>query len=297
MRGLKYNVALFMANVLFAVNYSVGLSLMQSFLLSYRQIYIIEILSLVVVAVPLALGRGRLFVVDFRSFLLVGLTALVSTLGWSYTTLWGLWLTSPIDVATIATVGPSLTLLFAHLLARRRFTELRLGGVALSLMGVAMLVVARGSILEVGSESFGSMLILVGVIAAAVNTLIIKGPVERYGVVSVMGWYGIVALVVNLPLFWGDFIAIELSSVSGSLIFELAYLVVIGSALPLFMLFEGTEYLTPLHTSLYRYVQPLVTTLVVVLRSQATLIWVNYVAMAVIVAGGVMMARGVDRGQ
>ncbi len=297
MRGLKYNVALFMANVLFAVNYSVGLSLMQSFLLSYRQIYIIEILSLVVVAVPLALGRGRLFVVDFRSFLLVGLTALVSTLGWSYTTLWGLWLTSPIDVATIATVGPSLTLLFAHMLARRRFTELRLGGVALSLMGVAMLVVARGSILEVGSESFGSMLILVGVIAAAVNTLIIKGPVERYGVVSVMGWYGVVALVVNLPLFWGDFIAIELSSVSGSLIFELAYLVVIGSALPLFMLFEGTEYLTPLHTSLYRYVQPLVTTLVVVLRSQATLIWVNYVAMAVIVAGGVMMARGVDRGQ
>ncbi len=297
MRGLKYNVALFMANVLFAVNYSVGLSLMQSFLLSYRQIYIIEILSLVVVAVPLALGRGRLFVVDFRSFLLVGLTALVSTLGWSYTTLWGLWLTSPIDVATIATVGPSLTLLFAHLLARRRFTELRLGGVALSLMGVAMLVVARGSILEVGSESFGSMLILVGVIAAAVNTLIIKGPVERYGVVSVMGWYGVVALVVNLSLFWGDFIAIELSSVSGSLIFELAYLVVIGSALPLFMLFEGTEYLTPLHTSLYRYVQPLVTTLVVVLRSQATLIWVNYVAMAVIVAGGVMMARGVDRGQ
>ncbi len=297
MKGVKYNLALLTANVLFAVNYSVSLSLMQSFTLSYKQIYIIEILSLAAVALPLALVRGRLFTVDLRSFLLIALTALVSTLGWSYTTLWGLWLTSPIDVATIATVGPSLTLLFAHMLARRRFTTERRVGVALSLVGAAILVVARGEMLDVGSEGFGAVLIVVGVVVAALNTLIVKEPVERYGVVTVMGWYSAVALVVNVPLFWGDIASIDLLSARGTMLVELLYLVVIGSALPLFMLFEGTEYLTPLHTSLYRYVQPLVTTMVVVLRSQATLIWANYLALVVIVAGGVMMARGVDRAQ
>lgn len=294
---MKYNIDLLFANALFAINYSIFASLVGRGVLSCNQIFLLQMASLFLVALPLALLRGGgLFSVRWRDLLQIGATAMVSSFGWGYLTLKGLSYTSPIDVATIATLGPSLTLIFAHLLHRRALTLPRIVGLLLSLLGAIILLLHRGKLLIVGSEGFGNLLIMVGVLSAAINTLMIERPIERYGLRVVMGWYAIFSFGVSLLLFGNELPSLSLRELSLGGFGELGYVVALGSVVPIFMLFRGTEHLTPLHTSLYRYLQPFITSLIVVARGQGELSGANYIAIAVLVAGGVLLSRGVGRG-
>ncbi|MFI3333282.1 MAG: EamA family transporter [Rikenellaceae bacterium] len=296
MKSLKYNLSLLIANALFALNFSLFVSVMESKLLSIDAIYLLESLGLLFVTTTLRIYRREASPpIQLSDTIIITLTSILSTLGWSYATLWGMSLTSPIDAATIASVGPSLTLLFAHFMGRRSLTGVRIAGLVISLMGVVILVISHPSGVVSTQANRGNLLLLCAVIIAAINTLIFKPQLERYGVIRVAHIYAIAAAAINLPLFaksLGQLITLSVSWVAAT---ELTLLLLIGCALPLLLLFEGTEYLSALHTSLYRYTQPLIAAIVVLSRGQATLTAANIVAMVVLIAGGILVAQGVDR--
>ncbi len=295
---MKYNLSLLFANALFALNYSFFVSVMQAESLSIGAIYLLQSLVLVIIlAIWSLLFKERVSAaISLRDHLIISLTAVCSSLGWSYATLEGMSLSSPIDAATIASAGPSLTLIFAHILGLRRVTRHRLWGIGISLFGVLVLLLSpqwsasqRGS----GAE-MGNCLLVVAVVVSAVNTLILKPQLERYGLRRVALIYAVAASVVSVPIFAHQLSEVNLARVD---ILEVVALLIIGSVTPLMLLFEGCEHLSALHTSLYRYVQPFVTSLVVITRGQAQIVGANYVALAAIIVGGVLVAQGVDRGE
>ena len=119
------------------------------------------------------------------------------------------------------------------------------------------------------------------VVAIAVNTVIIKPQLQRYGTLVVMGWYYIIGLLITAPFFWKyiadtDFLRLPLSGQA-----ELAYVLVLGTVLPMYLLYRGTEKLTFIHTALYRYIQPVVATVLALVRHQEQIDRTN------IIAGGV----------
>ncbi len=292
---MKYNLALLAANALFALNYSLFVSVMQGKSLSIGAIYILQTSCTAALTLLFHLFRAARSPIEGRDILIIAATATVSSLGWSYATLRGMSLSSPIDAATIASMGPSLTLIFAHIMGTRKLSGVRIVGIVTSVVGVSILLFARGWNLLLGAQGRGNVLLLSAVVVSAANTLILKPQLLRYGLLRVALYYALSAFVVSLPLFWRDLLDLHLAQLSLWGGFELLLLLLIGSALPLILLFEGSERLSPLHTSLYRYAQPLITSIVVVSRGQAELTAANYVAMAAIVAGGVMVAKGVDR--
>ncbi len=296
MKSFNYNLALFGANALYALNFSLFVSLLESMALTIGSIYLLQCVVLFFLLLLLRLlGWGSRGGVAPRDIAIIIFTSILSSLGWNYTMLWGMSLTSPIDAATIASVGPSLTLIFAHALHRRSLTGMRVVGLVLSLLGVTILVVSRAAVAVSRVEIKGNVILLFAVVVAAINTLLFKPQLERYGVVRVAQIYSMAALAVTLPLFWGSLSSLASLSLNLGSTVELILLLLIGSSLPLMLLFEGTEYLTPLHTSLYRYLQPLIAAGVVVARHQVQLTAANYVALLVIVVGGILVAQGVDR--
>lgn len=292
---MKYNLSLLVANALFALNFSLFVSVIEGGRLSIGAIYILETLLFGAASAALCMLFGvhlRMRVADVVSLAAMGI---ISALGWSYATLRGMELTSPIDAATIASVGPSLTLILAHFLGRRRLTPLRLLGLAITLAGVAILV---SGLRFIGASSHmirGNLLLTMAMAIAAVNTLIIKPPLQRYGILPVAFYYSLAACAVSLPIFWGDLGSLSIEDMRLGDSAQMLLLLLLGGALPLMLLFEGTEYLSPLHTSLYRYIQPLVTTAIVLLRGQTQLSTGNYIALAAITLGGLLMAKGMRR--
>ena len=140
----------------------------------------------------------------------------------------------------------------------------------------------------------GIFFVLLAVVAIAVNTVLIKPQLERLGTLVVMGWYYIIGLAVTAPFFWRyishtDFLRLPLSAQA-----ELAYILILGTVLPMYLLYRGTEKLTSVHTALYRYIQPLTAGLLAVTRGQAHFNAVNLTAAGFIFTGGDSRGRGVS---
>lgn len=50
---------------------------------------------------------------------------------------------------------------------------------------------------------------------------------------------------------------------------ELGYILILGTVLPMYLLYRGTEKLTSVHTALYRYIQPVIAGILAITRGQA----------------------------
>lgn len=290
MGALRYNFDLIFANLLFGANFSFYVSLTRNYL-DFQQIFMLQVLAASIFSflspfletvLPHSAARFRQYLDRDRAD--------------------RLWL----DVHAV--VGSFLYL------ADRRFDDLdprsgvhhpdgtfpaagknitwaRRIGVVLGFAGAAFLLFDKGFRLAPGSSGLGNALVLVAVVAIAVNTVIIKPQLQRYGTLVVMGWYYIIGLLITAPFFWKyiadtDFLRLPLSGQA-----ELAYVLVLGTVLPMYLLYRGTEKLTFIHTALYRYIQPVVATVLALVRHQEQIDRTNIIAGVLIFASIILVIR------
>ena len=192
----------------------------------------------------------------------------------------------------ISTLGPAVTLITDHLMHPHKYIRARVVGVVCALIGAAVLLFDHGFVLTHGSRAYGNALVLVAVVAIAINTVIIKPQLERLGTLVVMGWYYIIGLAVTAPFFWKyiahtQFLKLPLQAQA-----ELAYILILGTVLPMYLLYRGTEKLTSVHTALYRYIQPVTAGILAIVRGQAVFDTANVVALVFIFAGVVLVVIG-----
>lgn len=286
-----YHLDLIFANLFFGANFSFYVSLTRNWL-DFEQIFMLQILSAALFFIPFALlsrGAFRLGWHDAGKILLVSLLVVY---GWMYLLLKGASATSPIDASVIATLGPAITLLLDHLLHPHRYLPGRAVGIVISLLGAGILLFNQGFELTRGSQAEGNLFVLLAVVAIAANTVLIKPQLERHGTLVVMGWYYIIGLAVTAPFFWRyvdhtDFLRLPLGAQA-----ELAYILILGTVLPMYLLYRGAEKLTALHTAIYRYIQPLAAGLLAVTRGQAHFNAVNLTAAGCIFTGVILVAVG-----
>ena len=285
MGALRYNIALAVANILFGVSFSVYVSLLQG-AVSYEQMFVMQLLFSMALFTPAAmLQRGffRLTLDDFGSIFIV---ALLVIFGWWYMLMMGASYTNPIDGSTIATIGPIFTLITSVIVHTRRAKRGEKIGVFVALSGVAVILFDRGRVLVgEGGEGYGNALVLCAVVAIAVNTVLIAPVLRRHGTRVVMGWYYLIGAVLALPLLIQEVSTISHLTLSTMEWGEVGYILLFGSALPMYLLYIGSEHLTATHTAVYRYIQPIVATILAVLRGQSTIDRTNIVGAVLIFSG------------
>lgn len=285
---VRYNLDLIFANLLFGANFSFYVSLIRNYL-DFRQIFMLQVLAASLFFIPFAIFSRRSYRITWRDFGHIVIVTLLIVYGWMYMLLWGASYTSPIDASTISTLGPAFTLVTAHVLNRRlKVSWVRMSGVALALAGAGVLLFDKGFVLARGSNGYGNALVLAAVVAIAVNTVIIKPQLQRLGTLVVMGWYYIVGLAITAPFFWRyidhtQFLRLTLFAQA-----ELGYILVLGTVLPMYLLYRGTEKLTSVHTALYRYIQPVMATILALIRHQERIDRENIIA-AVLIFGGIVL--------
>ena len=74
-------------------------------------------------------------------------------------------------------------------------------------------------------------------------------------------------------------------------VLELGYILLFGSWLPIYLLYIGSEHLTPTHTALYRYIQPVIATTMAVIRGQTIIDRTNIVGAVLIFVGMLCVIR------
>ena len=291
MSKTRYNLDLVFANVFFGANFSFYVSLTRNYL-DFQQIFMLQVLSAAVFFIPFALFSRYSYRITWRDAGNILIVTLLIVYGWMYMLLWGSSYTSPIDASIISTLGPAVTLIMDHIMHPHKYIKARVVGVVCALAGAAVLLFDHGFVLTHGSRAYGNALVLVAVVAIAINTVIIRPQLEKLGTLVVMGWYYIVGLAVTAPFFWKyidhtQFLRLPLQAQA-----ELAYILILGTVLPMYLLYRGTEKLTSVHTALYRYIQPVIAGILALVRGQAVFDAANIVALAFIFAGVVLVVIG-----
>ncbi|MBQ2024628.1 MAG: DMT family transporter, partial [Alistipes sp.] len=188
--------------------------------------------------------------------------------------------------STITTVGPIFTLVTSIIVQSRTSKIGEIIGIIVVLLGASTIIIDRGSILvSDGGEGYGNTLVMCAVIAVSVNTVLIAPVLRRHGAAMVMGWYYLIGTLLAMPLILHELPTVSLSDLSHFQFAELAYILLFGSALPMYLLYIGSANLTAIHTAVYRYIQPIVATIVATVRGQAIIDRTNIVGAVLIFIG------------
>ena len=282
---LRYHIALVVSNVLFGISFSAYVSLLQGAIQS-SQLFALQLLfSTLVVVVP-TLFSGRFFRLTLNDFGSIFIVALLVVFGWWYLLMEGASYTNPIDASTITTIGPIFTLITSIIAHSRRARWGEIVGIVVAILGVAIILIDRGRLL-IGDvrEGYGNTLVLCAVVAIAVNTVFITPVLRRHGAMVVMGWYYLIGTVLAMPLIVQSMPTLHLSDFSHLQLAEIAYILLFGSVLPMYLLYASSEHLTAVHNAIYRYIQPIVAAVVATVRGQAIIDRTNIVGAVLIFIG------------
>lgn len=285
-------MALLAANILFGANFSLYVSLTQHGV-SFQQIFILQLTVAALFFAPSVLFSRQSYRIALEDFGSIFIVAIMVVYGWMYMLLWGATETSPIDASMIATLGPVVTLFVAHIVHPQPISWIKAIGALLAIAGtIALLSDKNYHLLGTTNEAFGNALVLFAVIAIAANTVLINSQLRQYGVLTIVGWYYVIGLIMAAPFFYRDFLDIFSLSISKIAIFELVYVTLFGTVLPMYLLYVGSRHLTAVHTALYRYVQPLIATTLALLRGQTVIDHANIVGAVLIFSGVVFVVTG-----
>lgn len=291
MGEFRYNIALIVSNILFGVSFSVYVSLLRD-TLSFEQLFALQLLFSTVVFAPLAIVKPGFFALSLNDFGSIFIVALLVIFGWWYLLIAGASYSNPIDASTITTIGPIFTLIVAMIVESRRATKGEAIGIIVALLGIFALLYDRGrSLVNDGEEGYGNSLILCAVVAIATNTVLITPVLRRHGTVVVMGWYYIIGSLLALPILITEIPQLASTYFSLVGVLELGYILLFGSWLPIYLLYIGSEHLTPTHTALYRYIQPIIATTMAVIRGQTIIDRTNIVGAVLIFVGMLCVIR------
>ncbi|MBQ5843697.1 MAG: DMT family transporter [Alistipes sp.] len=292
MGRVRYNIALVVANILFGANFSFYVSLTRYYL-NFQQIFMLQVTVAAIFFIPFALFSRRSWRITVEDFGTIFIVALLVIYGWMYMLLWGASQTSPIDASTIATLGPVFTLIVAHIVTPQPISWIKSFGAVVAIAGAMVLLSDRGhDMLSSTTEAFGNALVLCAVVAIAANTVLINNQLKRYGSLTIMGWYYIIGFVMVAPFFWGEIKGINPLKLPFGAIMELCYVIFLGTILPMWLLYVGSANLTAVHTALYRYIQPVVATILSLLRGQNRIDRTNIAGAVLIFTGVVFVVAG-----
>ena len=285
MGALRHHIALAVSNILFGISFSVYVSLLQG-VISQSQLFVLQLLFPMFIFTPLAMSHRGFFRLSLDDFGSIFIVALLVVFGWWYLLMKGASYTNPIDASTIATIGPIFTLMTSFIVQSRRATKGEMLGIIVAIVGVVAILVDRDRmLLGVVGEAYGNALVLCAVVAIAVNTVLITPVLRRCGTVVVMGWYYLIGTVLSMPLIVAELPTINISDFTHSQLVEMGYILLFGSALPMYLLYKSSEHLTATHNAIYRYIQPIVATIVAVSRGQTIIDRTNIVGAVLIFLG------------
>ena len=268
-KRLLAHLALFAANLIYGINYTVAKEVMPDY---------IEPLGFILVRVT---GAVILFWLCYALFyyekvkkgdlLKLAICGLFGIAINQMLFFEGLNLTTPINAAVIMVTNPILVLLFGIFLATERFNTKKGIGVALGALG-AIVLITNGSQVSMNNEHFwGNIMVFINASSYAVYLVLVKPLMQKYKPITVISWVFLFGILFVIPFGWSDFQAIEWATMPSGILWRIAFVVIGTTFLAYLLNIYGLKNLNPSTVSTYIYLQPVLASIVAVIASSDSL--------------------------
>lgn len=280
---VKAHLGLILSYVIWAVNYPLYKVIMPHYISPYA-------MTMLVVGVAALLAFGSMLFVPIepvRRQDILKLVAAAALMGIAKKLflMVGIQHTSPIDASIIATLGPILVLVISVMFLVDRFTPMKVLGMALGLAG-ALVVILSGSGMQAPSDKLGDdAVVLLAIVASSFSMVWLKELIMRYKPVTLLRWIYPVAAVMMLPIGLGPLLRTDFSAMPAHVAWIVAYVAVVPTFGPNYLLIYSLHYVKPTISSIYFYLEPVIATAISVAMHMDTLSWDRALASLAVFAG------------
>ena len=266
---LKGHIALFIAQIVYALNYSIAKDLMPTYIgpiaLVFLRIFGACILFWIL---SLFLKTETVAKKDLIKMLWLALFGIVIN---QVFFIYGLSLTHPINSAIIMISNPIMVFIFTLIILKERVTILKLSGLSLAIFGATTLLLFKGN-LEFGSETIvGDLYTLINSASWAIFVVMVKPIMEKYNTVTVMRWIFLFGSFYILPIGLNDFTKTDWSRFNDYAIFATCFVVIATTFFAYLLNIYGLKSLSPSTVSAYIYLQPFLESIFAIIMGKDSL--------------------------
>ena len=169
----------------------------------------------------------------------------------------GLSITTAINATLLSTSIPVSTLVIGMFLGTDRTTWRRMLGIALAAAGVLYLIGPGRSDFSAATR-IGDLLIVANSFCYGTYIAVSKDLVRKYNALTVITWIFIVGSVATIPPGLISLIQVPLSNVSWKVWIEVAYIIVLPTAITYYLNAWALARVPPSTVAVYIYLQPLI---------------------------------------
>lgn len=282
-KRLLAHLALFTANLIYGINYTVAKDVMPDFIQPLGFIFI-----RVSGAVLLFWFFYRFFFyekVDRKDLFKLALCGLFGVAINQMLFFKGLNLTTPINAAVIMVTNPILVLIMGALLTTEQITKRKLLGIGVGALGALSLITYGGAV-EMNSDHFwGNIMVLINAASYGVYLVLVKPLMQKYKPITVISWVFIFGFIYVIPFGWGEFQSVDWGAMPSNILWRVAF-VVLGTTFMAYLLnIYGLKSLNPSTVSTYIYLQPVLASIIALLAGSDQLSFIKVAATITIFVG------------
>ncbi len=197
----------------------------------------------------------------------------------------GLNLSSPINASLIMLIVPILVLIASHFLLKESITANKVIGIIIGIGGALILVLGEGKISFKSAHFTGNLLLFINASAFGFYLVLVKPMMVRYHPLTVMNWVFLFGLIYITPFCLEKAIHSDYSAIPLKIWFSIAY-VIIGTTILAYLLFNySLKFVSPVVSSMYMYLQPVLAGLVAIIIGADTLSLIEVIAAAMVFSG------------
>ena len=198
---------------------------------------------------------------------------------------------TPMDCSIVSSLSPIYTMFIAAFALKEPITFRKIGGVAISFIGVIYLILntVTGQGSTVQTSWVGILLMIANSLCFSLYLGLFKPVITKYSVITFMKWIFLFAAAFSLPLAVHELITFDYSLLSGTYLSELAFLIVCSTFITYFLIPLGQKRIRPTLVSMYSYVQPIIAIVISIWVGMDTLSWQKVLAAAMVFGGVVLV--------
>lgn len=175
----------------------------------------------------------------------------------------GLALSTPINSSVVITIVPVILLILGRLFLKERIAWQKTFGIFLGLagaLGLILLDVPRQ--LNASNIPLGNFYFVMNALSYSIYLIIVKPLTAKYHVLTLMRYFFTVAVVINLPLGYQEFVEVAWSELTPVIIGQLSFVVLGTTVLTYLFNIYALKHLSPSTIGAFIYLQPVVATIV-----------------------------------
>lgn len=281
----KAHISLFLAQVIYALNYSIAKDLMPNFISP------LGLVTLRITGALLLFWSLSVFVksesVDKTDLKKLMLLALFGVAVNQVFFICGLNLTKPINSAIIMVSNPIAVMIFTLIVLKESITRNKIIGLLLGVIGATTLLIFKSSgKFSIGSDTIiGDLMTLVNSLSWAVFVVMAKPYMQKYHTVTVMKWIFLFGFLYVFPFGVFELVNTSWSTIPAHAYWSISFVVVATTFLAYLLNTYALKALSSSVVSMYIYLQPFLATIIAVILGKDMLTPVKLLSAFFIISG------------